>query len=51
MRAINTPFCKNFGNDITNNEVINFKENFFIPALENQLLLKTWRIYNFWIGC
>ena len=44
-------FVKNFGNDVTNNDVINFKVNFFIPAIENQLLLKTWHFYNFWIGC
>ena len=44
-------FFKNFGNDVTNNDVINFKVSFFQPELENQLLFKTWHFYNFWIGC
>ena len=25
--------------------------HFFKPVLENQLLVKTWHFYNFWIGC
>ena len=40
-------FFKNFGNDVTNNDVINFKVNFFAPELENQLLCKTRYLYNF----
>ena len=40
-------FFKNFGNDVTNNDVINFKINFFKPELENQLLFKTRHLYNF----
>ena len=43
-------FFKNFGNDVTNNDVINFKVILFKPELENQLVCKTWHFYNFWIG-
>ena len=44
-------FFKNFGNDVTNNDVINFKIIFFKSELENQLLCKTWHFYKFWISC
>ena len=44
-------FFKNFGNDVTKNDIINFKVIFFKPELESQLLCKTWHFYNFWIGC
>ena len=40
-------FFKNFGNDVTNNNVIKFKVNYFKPELENQLLRKTWHFYDF----
>ena len=38
-------------NDVTNNDVIGFKVNLFVPALENQLLFTIWLFCNFWIGC
>ena len=42
---------KNCGNDVTNNDVINLKVNFFKPKLKIQILFKTWHFHNFWIGC
>ena len=44
-------FFKNFGYDVTSNDVINFKEKCLKPELKNQLLFKTWHFCNFWIGC
>ena len=40
-------FFKNFGNDVTNNDVINFKVILFKSELENQLLCKIWHFYKF----
>ena len=49
----NMSFFRNlkFGNDVTKNDLINFKINLFIPALKNRLRFKIWLFHNFWIGC